>query len=94
MGWAERHLTENERILEALRVVRPRIGVFEVDVLLPSEQWSTRFRYDGHVVAQHRAGRHWGCDCWPWRSRRDCKHLRRLGLPPHETPCEADVEVT
>lgn len=44
-----------------------------------------------YVIAQHLEKRHWGCSCPGWRNRRDCKHLRELGLPSAERPYEARV---
>src|SRR5947208_3739944 len=41
-----------------------------------------------YVVSQHAVKRHWGCSCPAWRTRRTCKHLYQLGLPPAEEPFE------
>lgn len=56
--------------------------------------WENRFEIKSessnriYIIAQHKEKRHWGCSCPGWRTRRDCKHLRSVGLKPHEIPQE------
>jgi len=57
--------------------------------------WTNRFTIKSessdrkYNIAQNEAKRHWGCSCPGWVSRRNCKHLRELGLPGNEVPFEA-----
>ncbi len=44
-----------------------------------------------YVVSQNIQKRHWGCSCPAWRIRRQCKHLRAIGLPENERPYEAKL---
>lgn len=57
-------------------------------------EWVNRFQVpsssgrDTYTIAQHRARRYWACSCPGWTHRRECKHLRELGLPPFCKPYE------
>jgi hypothetical protein len=59
--------------------------------------WINRFKYTSlssgsdHTIAQNRYSRGWGCSCQGWRTHRKCKHLKALGLPNGEAPCEATL---
>lgn len=64
--------------------------------LPPIQQWVNRIEVlsssgKRYVIAQHATKRHWGCDCQGWRSHRNCKHLRTLGLPSMEVPYEVVI---
>ena len=41
-----------------------------------------------YIIAQHRSKRWWSCSCPGWISRRKCKHLKSMGLPPNQEPYE------
>ena len=57
-------------------------------------QWTNRFEIRSetsdrvYIISQHKTGRHWGCSCPGWRTRRACKHLAAVGLPSLEKPHE------
>lgn len=65
-----------------------------VPALPDNDKWTNRFNVRSassdrlYVVAQHKDGRHWGCDCPGWRRHRKCKHLLEMGLPAKEVPHE------
>jgi hypothetical protein len=68
------------------------------EAILPkTKDWENRFEIQSetsnrlYVVSQHAIKRHWGCSCPSWRTRRKCKHLSALGLPPNEKPFEVNV---
>jgi hypothetical protein len=44
-----------------------------------------------YTVAQNRSGLWWSCGCPGWISRKNCKHLRALGLPGQHQPFEATL---
>ena len=60
-------------------------------------QWTNRFQIKSassgslYTIAQHKTGRHWGCDCPGWIRHRNCKHLQNLELPCYEKPYEATL---
>ena len=78
-----------------LPVLRPQGAV----ALPDNSQWENRFEVRSassnriYIVSQNKNKRHWGCSCPGWRTRRKCKHLTALGLPPHEKPHEVLLEV-
>ena len=45
-----------------------------------------------YTIAQCKAKRYWACSCMAWRTKRACKHLTKLGLPPYEVPQEVIFE--
>jgi hypothetical protein len=55
-------------------------------VMLPDKgQWINRFKIPGesgnlYTVAQNIKG-HWGCSCRGWIAHRNCKHLKKMGIP-------------
>jgi hypothetical protein len=57
-------------------------------------QWTNRFfAYSAtsdkvYTIAQHKAGRYWGCDCNGWKGHKKCHHLSDAGLPNHMIPFE------
>ncbi len=59
--------------------------------------WTNRFEIRSetssrvYIVSQNIVGRHWGCSCPGWRTRRKCKHLTTLGLPGGEKPYEVNL---
>ena len=66
--------------------------------LMPDNaQWTNRFMIRSessnrlYTIAQNKNRRYWGCNCPGWISRRNCKHLRALGLPGNEAPYEAKL---
>lgn len=65
------------------------------DARLPDRgEWINRFEVPSssgrgkYTVAQHRRSRYWACSCKAWTHRRECRHLRELGLPPFCKPYE------
>ncbi|HWY36779.1 MAG TPA: hypothetical protein VNX68_19190 [Nitrosopumilaceae archaeon] len=51
-----------------------------------NDLWTNRIEITGssgrvYIVAQNKAKRYWGCDCPGWKSRKNCKHLKQMGLP-------------
>lgn len=68
-------------------------------VALPDKAgWTNRFEIKSsssnrvYVIAQNINGRHWGCSCPGWLTRRKCKHLQGLGLPCFEAPLEVTLK--
>ena len=66
--------------------------------LMPDNgQWTNRFKIHSssssniYTVAQNKTGRHWGCSCKGWIFRRNCKHLKALGLPGNCIPLEVTI---
>ncbi len=69
-----------------------------VEMMLPNNrQWENRFEIKSessdrlYIISQNISKRHWGCSCPGWRTRRNCKHLRAVGLPGDEQPQEIEV---
>jgi len=61
-------------------------------------QWTNRFEIKSessdrlYRIAQNKNRGYWACSCPGWISRRNCKHLRALGLPGNEQPFEATLK--
>lgn len=70
----------------------------DVAVLPDNKLWENRFEIHSesssrvYIVAQNIEKRFWGCSCPSWRVRRQCKHLRAIGLPENERPYEVKLE--
>lgn len=68
---------------------------FEGHLLPDNKVWTNRFDIKSessnrlYRIAQNKTKRYWACSCPAWITRRECKHLRALGLPNHEQPYEA-----
>ena len=66
-------------------------------MLSDTDQWQHRFNIKSessnrlYTIAQHKLKKHWGCSCPAWKSRRKCKHLQALGIPPNEQPYEPNI---
>jgi hypothetical protein len=44
-----------------------------------------------YIVAQNKKKKHWECECKRWiATRKQCKHLRAMGLPGDMTPFEIE----
>ena len=69
----------------------------EAHLMPDNAQWTNRFMIRSessnklYTIAQNKNRRYWGCNCPGWISRRNCKHLRALGLPGNEAPYEAKL---
>ena len=65
-----------------------------------SDQWinKTEIKSESsnriYTVSQNAAKRHWACSCPAWRTKRNCKHLKQLGLPGNEQPFELNTTST
>ena len=62
-----------------------------------TEQWINRIQIKSessnrvYVVSQSKKGRYFACSCPAWKTRRNCKHLEKMGLPGNQTPFELSV---
>jgi hypothetical protein len=62
-----------------------------------NDQWTNRFQIKSesserlYTIAQNKSGLWWGCNCPGWISKKNCKHLRSLGLPGQHQPFEATL---
>ena len=64
-----------------------------------NEQYTHRMEIVGstgriYIVAQHKVKRYWTCNCPGWKSRRKCKHLEKMNLPPDCVPYELGNDFT
>jgi hypothetical protein len=69
---------------------------YQAQRLTDNDQWIKRVRIisesgRAYIISQNKARRHWGCSCQGYRTRRQCKHLSRIGLPINEQPWECDL---
>lgn len=69
------------------------IRVLQENFLEDNAQWTNRFLVRSssgkdYVISQHKTRRHWGCACRGWTAHRNCKHLKMVGLPANEVPCD------
>jgi hypothetical protein len=69
--------------------------------LLPDRaDWTNRFGIcsspsdRGHVIAQNKSGRYWGCSCQSWSRHRTCGHLTALRLPSFEKAYEVALRAS
>ena len=59
-----------------------------------NDQWTNRFQVKSessnrlYTVAQNKKKRHWACSCPGYLTKRNCKHLKNMGLPCFEQPHE------
>ena len=62
-----------------------------------TEQWINRIEIKSetsnrlYTIAQNRIGRYWACSCPAGKTRKNCKHLEKMGLPSGHTPFEPSV---
>lgn len=62
-----------------------------------TDQWINRIEIKSetsnriYTVAQNRVGRYWACSCPAGKTRKNCKHLEKMGLPGGHTPFEPSV---
>src|SRR5271167_4353210 len=63
-----------------------------------NNEWTNRFEIKSessdriYRIAQNKKKRFWGCNCTGWISRKKCKHLTALGLPPDSMPFEPKLK--
>ena len=75
----------------------PTLRVDSSAILPDNSQWENRFEIHSessdriYVIAQHKEKRHFGCSCPAWRTRRKCKHLAAVNLPPFEQTFEVKI---
>lgn len=61
--------------------------------------WMNRFEIKSetsnriYVIAQNKNKKHMGCSCPSWRIRRECRHLKAIGLPCHEVPVKLSLKL-
>jgi len=68
----------------------PTLKVPAAAMLPDNAQWTNRFEIKSsssnrvYRIAQHKTGEYWGCSCpgyiYGKKGRKQCKHLRALGL--------------
>lgn len=74
-----------------------RVNVPQDRRLPDNAQYTNRFKIKSessdrlYTIAQSKTGLWWGCSCPGWVSRKNCKHLRELGLPGQHRPFEATL---
>jgi len=77
----------------------PVIRIPNIPIARPEDDkvWENKFYVKSessdrlYVVSQNIKKRHWGCSCPAYRTRRQCKHLRAIGLPENERPFAANL---
>src|SRR5579872_6135537 len=66
----------------------------DFEQLPDNEQWVNRRQIKStssnnlYIVAQNRAGRYFSCSCPAGKTRKNCKHLRAMGVPGNGQPFE------
>lgn len=75
-------------------LVIPQDSEFLADKHTPQGTWTNRFTYPSsdptkvYIIAQNEEGKWWSCPCKRWIYKRNCRHLRELGLPGDKVPLE------
>ncbi len=68
----------------------------DMDKLPDNAQWCNRVEIKSessnrvYIVAQNKEKRYWMCSCPGGKTKRNCKHLRNMGLPGNLTPFELE----
>ena len=77
-------------------ILRPKQSIMLPD----NAAWTNRFHIRSessdkvYTIAQSKSGRFWGCSCGGWRTHKNCKHLKALGLPSYQKPFEAMLQAS